>query len=162
MSRNAGAVTLTHAAVAGDFLISGTGLLLMRHRRPPHYEIIARGGQPAARHWLTDTGLKHQRFARRQDLLHAVGAHAAVIGLPETHAPTADLVRRSDGSHVTAEGDFEIRPRPADPDSMLRAGWSVINLTGPAMARRAVPTLHAAAEIIMQMRDVAAHPEWRV
>lgn len=160
------AVTLSQGHVQGSFFIAGTRLLIERTRNPHGFALHPASGAHEAVRWLDDTGLRHQRFDRRSDLLDVVRAHAAARGLPLHAEPAVTLHRRSDGSHVTREGDYEVRPhipapsRPgASRSGTRRTGWEITSVQHPRAGTRRAPTLNSARQIIADMRTYLPDPD---
>lgn len=152
-------LTLTRLRTPGSYQIAGTGLGIRRGRTGAFR--LERMDLPAYR-WATHAGLAGIWFDRRQDLLHAVAAAAAIRPIPETHAPAAGhvrLIRQTDGSHVTADGDYEVRPIPA-PRRRPHARWRIINVRAgwPHTTVDVVGTLRQAQLTIAENRAKDIHP----
>lgn len=140
--------TLLRGHAARSFRIAGTDLVI-HHTRHLGFVVTAIGCDTAD--WVRQAGLRDVVFARRADLLETLAAHMASHPVPVSERPPSPtLIRRADGSYVTAEGDFEARPLPAG----SFAGWQLVQHTaaGPIPSGQ-IRTLHLAAEDIRLSRE---------
>lgn len=158
---------LRRCVIAGEWEICGSAL---RIKTGAPYRLTVASRAPATEQWLDETGLHNVEFARRRDLLIAVHAHTAIRPLPAEDADCDEqqpvrLIRRPDGSHVTAEGDYTVTLfQTADPfiRQVVATGvWEVEHLPadGPPVQLPRVPSLRQAAQQIADDRSWRLQPE---
>jgi len=92
------------------YLIEGTDLAVFADGKPRRWKLIAMiTGEPAAKQWLKDTGLRLARFDTRGAAMRAFGAAAAISPPPapafpiqQTELPGGDIqLTRPDGiTHI--------------------------------------------------------------